>query len=167
MTLEQAIKTALEYESKVKKTYSDAVGAAGNESGKSFYNMMADEEQTHIDYLRERLDEWKSTGEISVTELKTAIPPRERLKEAAKNLRKELKPDNTDSELRLLGKAQEVESETSGFYKQMVDTLDDRGKELFKRFVEIEEGHLAIVEAQIDNIGNTGYWFDVNEFTME
>ncbi len=50
-------------------------------------------------------------------------------------------------------------------YKQMVATLDAEGKSLFERFVEIEEGHLAIVQAEIDMVSGTGYWFDTAEFS--
>ncbi|MFH1760723.1 MAG: ferritin family protein [bacterium] len=167
MSLEEAIKTALEYESKVKKVYIDASEKVGNETGRGFFTMMADEEQAHMDYLRQRLNEWKNNGKIEVRELKSIVPDKETIKKQITGLKEKLKSDNTGSELRLLGRANTVEEETSNFYKQMVNTLDDQGKEMFSRFVEIEEGHLAVVEAQIDAIGNSGYWFDVNEFNME
>jgi hypothetical protein len=49
----------------------------------------------------------------------------------------------------------------------MVNELPDEAKGLFKRFLEIEEGHLALVQAQIDQALGTGYWFDVREFDLE
>jgi rubrerythrin len=70
-------------------------------------------------------------------------------------------------ELQWLRKAHGVERETSDFYQRMVNELPDEAKGLFKRFLEIEEGHLALVQAQIDQALGTGYWFDVREFDLE
>jgi hypothetical protein len=38
---------------------------------------------------------------------------------------------------------------------------------MFARFLEIEAGHIAIVQAELDYISHTGYWFDFKEFDME
>jgi hypothetical protein len=40
------------------------------------------------------------------------------------------------------------------------------GQELFEHFVEIEDGHLAIVQAEIDSLTGTGAWFDVLEVRL-
>ena len=66
----------------------------------------------------------------------------------------------------MLEKALEVEYETSDFYKRMVLELPVEGQELFVRFVEIEEGHKAIVQAEIDSVTGLGYWFDMPEFNL-
>jgi hypothetical protein len=60
-----------------------------------------------------------------------------------------------------------VERETSAFYQEMVGTLDGTGHSLFERFVEIEGGHLALVQAEIDSLSGSGYWFDTAEFSLE
>ena len=57
--------------------------------------------------------------------------------------------------------------ETSGFYKKMVQQLGDEGREFFARFVEIEEGHLAIVEAELNAVQGSGFYFDMPEFDLE
>jgi hypothetical protein len=49
----------------------------------------------------------------------------------------------------------------------MTSQLSDEGQQVFARFVEIEEGHLAIVQAEMDYLSKTGYWFDIKEFDME
>lgn len=67
----------------------------------------------------------------------------------------------------MLNKALDVEIETSSFYKEMVDRLEDEPQKMFKRFLEIEEGHLALVQAEIDSITGTGFWFDFQEFNLE
>ena len=49
----------------------------------------------------------------------------------------------------------------------MVATLDADGKKLFERFVEIEEGHVAIVQAEMDMVTGAGFWFDTAEVSLE
>ena len=75
--------------------------------------------------------------------------------------------DRGVAELQTLKKALDVELETSNFYKKMVKELPAEGQELFARFVEIEEGHLAIVQAELDYASGTGFWFDFMEFNLE
>ena len=70
-------------------------------------------------------------------------------------------------EVQMLNKALAVEIETSNFYKAMVEQLDNEPQNMFKRFLEIEDGHLALVQAEIDHITGTGFWFDFQEFNLE
>ena len=74
MNLEEAIKTSIEYETKVRDVYNEAEQKAENATGKRVFNVLAKEEQHHLDYLKSRLDEWQSTGKVTIEELTTAIP---------------------------------------------------------------------------------------------
>ena len=49
----------------------------------------------------------------------------------------------------------------------MVEELPEGARPLFRRFLEIEDGHLAMVQAEIDTLAGTGFWFDVQEFSLE
>jgi len=66
----------------------------------------------------------------------------------------------------MLRKALKLEQETSKFYARMVAEMGEDGK-LFARFLEIEEGHQSIVQAEIDYLEKSGHFFDFQEFTME
>jgi rubrerythrin len=74
---------------------------------------------------------------------------------------------NPESDLRMLERALDVEKETSGFYQRMVEELAPEHREMFRYFLEIEKGHLAIVEAEIDSVSGMGFWFGVPEFNLE
>jgi rubrerythrin len=169
MKLDDAIKVALEYETGVHKIYLEAMEKVSDESAKRIFKVLCDEEMGHLVYLRERLDEWQKTGKIKVKKLGTSIPARATIDKGLEDLRKTVKPKPTRQilELELLKKALDAEIKTSIFYKEMVRTLDGAGQELFKRFVEIEEGHEAIVQAEINTVGNWGFWFDTPEFRLE
>ena len=167
MTVEEAIKTSIEYETKVRNVYADAVARAEHQDGKRLFQVMADEEQHHVDYLKGKLKQWKDTGKVNAEGLSTLLPSPGTIEEGVSKLKDRVGGKPGRIEIEFLEKAHAVERETSGFYKRMVDELPDDAKELFRRFLEIEEGHLAIVQAQIDLVNGTGYWFDVQEFNLE
>jgi rubrerythrin len=169
MKLDEAIKVALDYEYGVHKVYLDAVQKTDDDTAKRIFKVLCREEGDHLAYLQSRLNEWQKTGKIKVKKLKTSIPAREAIEKGLQDLGKTVKPKPTRQllELELLKKALEAEIKASNFYKEMVRTLDGEGQELFKRFVEIEEGHEAIVQAQINTVGNWGFWFDTPEFRLE
>jgi len=168
MTVEEAIKTAIEYETRVRDVYADAVEQTADPVGKRILGVLANEEQHHLDYLRSRLEQWKTTAEVTTEGLKTAIPSREVIEAGVNKLKSQMAgQDRGVAELQILKKALDVELETSNFYKKMVKELPAEGQELFARFVEIEEGHLAIVQAELDYASGTGFWFDFMEFNLE
>jgi hypothetical protein len=45
--------------------------------------------------------------------------------------------------------------------------VEGPAKEMFQRFLEIEDGHVAMVQAEIDYLSDNGFWFDFTEFNME
>jgi rubrerythrin len=169
MKLDDAIKTALEYEAGVHKIYCQAMDKTTDPAAKRVFGVLCNEEMGHLQYLQERLQEWQKTGKVVVKKLGTSIPARAAIENSLKDLRQTVKPKHTKQihELELLKKALDAEMKASNFYKEMVNKLDGDGQELFKRFVEIEEGHEAIVQAEINTVGNWGFWFDTPEFDLE
>ena len=169
MKLDNAIRMALEYENGVHKAYADASKKAVDPSGKRILEVLAAEEMGHIKYLEERLAEWQAPGKIKVKKLGTSIPTKEVINQSLADLRKTVKPQATRliPELELLKKALVAEVKTSNFYKDMVSKLDGAGQELFRQFVKIEQGHEAIVQAQIDSVSELGVFLDTLEFGLE
>jgi rubrerythrin len=169
MKLDSAIKAALEYETGVHKVYLDAMNETADKKAKRVFKVLCDEEMGHLSYLQDRLDEWQKTGKIKVKHLGTSIPTREAINKGLEDLSKTVEPKPTRQilELELLKKALDAEVKASNFYKEMVSQLDGEGQALFKRFVEIEEGHEAIVQAEINTVSNLGFWFDTPEFRLE
>ena len=167
MTIEEAIKTAIEFETQVRQVYRNAAEGTSDPVGKRIFKVLAEEEQGHLEYLRSRLDEWKKSGTLTAKRLDSAIPSKERISKGISALEARRPGDERRGELQMLSRALDVEVKTNDFYKKMVKELPKEGKQLFAHFVEIEEGHLAIVRAEIDYLSKTGYWFDFKEFDME
>ncbi len=168
MDLKEALTTAIGYETRVRDHYAQGADKILDPRGKKMFQTLAREEQGHLGYLETRLDEWHRTGRVSTPELATALPSAEWLDKA--RARVEKSPAATiavQGELDLLKIALELERQTSGFYRQLVETLAPGERTLFERFLEIEQGHLAVVQAEIDAVAGHGTWFDVMEFRLE
>ena len=170
MTLEQAIQTALDFENRVRVVYQEAVARAVDPTAKRMLEVMVAEEQRHVEYLESRLAEWKQTGKVSAAALGTDIPSAKRIQEGVNQLKDRMQlPENQRREaIDTLKRAIAVEDETSTFYEKMVNELPaGEQQQMFQRFLEIESGHAAIVQAELDSVQGNGFWFDVREFGLE
>jgi len=169
MNLQEAIKIALEYENKVRDHYAQGARAILDPQGRKVFETLAKEEQGHVDFLTFCLDQWKKTGKVNVAELKSILPKgiewidtaRKRLDESP------AKRVAAANEVELLKIALQMEVETSQFYRDLVGKLVAEDQSLFAKFLDIEDGHVAIVQAELDSVQGLGYWFDVQEFALE
>jgi len=167
MTLEEAIKTALKYEKRIRDLYQEAADQAEDLVGKQVFGLLAGDEQNHVNYLEDRLDRWEKTGRLELETLEKALPSADAIRKHMGQLQTRMDREDRKDEKQMLSKALNVEVETSDFYKRMVDELSNEGRELFARFLEIENEHIQIVQAELDYLSHTGYWFNIKEFDME
>lgn len=167
MNIETALKMAIDCETRVRDVYSEAVGKIQDAKGKQVFKVLSDEEQGHLDYLRVHLQKWVETGQLSVDRLETVVPAKERIEEEIGRLKAGLAAMDQTNELQMLNQVLEVETETFRFYTKMLGEVPVEGRALFRRFAEIEEGHVTIVKAEIDFLVRTGYWFDFMEYDMD
>ena len=166
MTLEQAIKTAIDYEIKVRDAYLTSAGKITDQTGRRVFEVLGKEEQGHVDYLQAKLAEWQRTGRAKAGKLETVVPAKRVIEAGVRKLDAHLGARDYGTELEMLRKALALEQETSNFYRKMVTQMKQDG-ELFGRFLEIEEGHQAIVQAEIDYLTRSGTFFDFQEFNLE
>jgi rubrerythrin len=168
MDLKEALTTAIGYETKVRDHYTKGAEKILDPRGKKMFTVLAREEQGHLAYLETRLAEWHKSGTISSPELATELPSSQWIDEAkAKVAQSPAGTIAVQGDIELLKIALELERQTSGFYRQLVDTLTLAERGLFARFLEIEQGHLLLVQAEIDALAGHGTWFDVMEFRLE
>jgi rubrerythrin len=172
MDLEKALATAIEYEEKVHAVYAKAAKEAKDPVAVKVYATMSEEEARHVAYLKSRLAEWKAHGHLAEERLESLVPSYEavtrgvaRLKEKAATLGQRRR--DAEAELAYLQQALAVENETFAFYSRMVAETPPEARRLFERFLEIEKAHGAIVQAQIDAVTGLGFWFDLQEFSLE
>jgi rubrerythrin len=168
MELQEALKIALDYERKVCAHYADGAKSIADPAGKKVFETLAKEEQGHIAYLESRLAEWTKTGRVSVAELASILPTKQWLSDSNNRANSAMNRRIAEKkELELLKIAVQMENETSEFYRKLVSQLSSNDQNLFEKFLEIEEGHVSIVQAELDSVQGLGYWFDVPEFALE
>ncbi len=166
MTIEEAIKTATANEKKICDLYPQPAYKTEDPTATRIFNALGDDEEGHIAYLNDRLGQWQQTGRITAEKLEASIPSREVIDREIDKLKPRLARADQKSEKQMFSKALHLEVETSRFYERMVAEMTDEGRKMFARFVEIENGHIDMVQAELDYISGTGYWFDFKEFDM-
>ena len=167
VTIEQAIKTGIEYELQVRKVYSEAAKKFKDPVARKIFTVLADEEDRHVAYLESRLEEWEKTGKVTAAALETTVPSEDEINAAMSTLNRRMAEQDFGVELEMLKKALVLETDATNFFRKMVGELKNDEQKLFRRFVEIEEGHEAIVRAEIDALTGLGFWFDYPEFKLE
>ena len=166
-TIEDAITNAIDYETRIRDLYREAVDGTQDPKGRRVFQALADDEQRHIDYLEAKRTQWHAEGRIRVESLKSLIPDAKRLMAEVEALKETMDGEDRRDEKRMLSKALQVEVETSAFYRDMVAQMEGDARVMFARFLEIEDGHIAAVQAELDYISHTGFWSDFQEFDME
>ena len=165
MTIEEAIETAIRLEKKVHAAYVTALSRARDTVAKRVFQTLANEEQGHVAYLEKRLAEWRTDGCLALEKLHTILPPIDHLRGRVGELLSlpSKREPAEDPDLDELRQALVVEEETSRFYQRMVHDLPAEAQTLFLRFLDAEDGHSAVVQAEIDFVGRHGRWFDLAE----
>ncbi len=169
MTLTEAIGIALEFERKVRDHYYRFARVVEDAQGRRIFETLATEEQGHVDYLERCLYEWKKTGQVPDVPIRSVLPKGSRwIKDAEKKLlarpgKRVASVDEVDA----LKTALEYEEEADRFYHRFVAELPHEYRPLFQKFLDIEDGHLELVQAQLDAVRGNGFYFDVMEFRLE
>jgi len=170
MDLAKTLKTALGFERKVERMYALAAKKAADPRARRFLATMAREERMHVAYLEARTVELTHEGRVTVPELKTAVPDPGRLAKGAAALKRTMRARRSASgreEVELLERVVRSEESSTAFYREAVAAAGGDARALFRRFLEIEEGHTALAQAELDSVTGLGFWFDVREFDLE
>ena len=132
MTIEEAMKTAIEYEIRIRDLYLEAVAAVDVEAGKRIFETLAKEEQHHVDYLEHKLVQFQKTGAIEHEKLESTIPDQKSIDREADKVKSLASEDFLGVKQSMLSKALKVEIETSDFYERMVNELSAEARPLFE-----------------------------------
>jgi rubrerythrin len=168
VTIEEAIRSALEFETRVRDTYAAAVDKVGPPGARSFFEVMVREEQGHIDYLRYREQEWRKAGILTAEPLPSALASEGWARKASEGMEGDAGGDARTSVVEHLYAALRLEELVSDHYRELVAGVEHPEAEaMFSHFLEIEDGHIAMVQAEIDFQSGTGIYYDMQEFTLD
>lgn len=168
MTVEDALHSALEYEQRVRDVYAAAAQRVGSPDARRFFEVMVREEQGHVDYLEDRRRQWQATGLLSAASPGSALAAEQWGRQAGDPLQGDAGGDARRDVVEHLYAALRLEEVVSDHYRALVDAVDHPdAARLFHRFLEIEDGHTALVQAEIDFQTGTGLFYGVQEFTLD
>lgn len=169
LLLQDAFDIAIEFEQKVRDCYAGGTTIIKDPKGIKVFAALAHEEQSHIDYLESCMLRWAAGGTVTYEPLASSLPTPEWVKTAcAKHLATaDYRRLADQHELDLLKVAVQLEDTAGVFYRGLVERLPVEHRALFEQFLTIEEGHLAIVRAELDAVAGLGFWFDIPEFALE
>lgn len=159
--------TALKYEEKIRDLYLSAIDIVDDERGKTLFKALADDEQSHIDFLNYSLDTLKADGIIEVARLETPIPSQEQILSQVETMKAKIPEKMLGDVKRVLNSALQMEIETSAYYQDAGEKAEGKIKEILEKFVEIENRHVEVVQIELDYASKSGHWFNFMEVSME
>ncbi|MBI9087998.1 MAG: rubrerythrin [Desulfobacterium sp.] len=165
MNSQDIFKHALTYEKKIRDLYRSAVETIDDKRGKAIFKALADDEQSHVDFLEYSLDLLASAKEIDIEKLGSAIPVP--VEDHIKQMKEKIPEQMLGDVKRVLNAALVLEIETSKFYKKACGDSQGRIKEILEKFYEIEQRHVAVVQIELDQATGSGFWFGFMEKDME
>jgi rubrerythrin len=140
------LSTALELENKGFYFYKNAETKTQNETGKKMFSQLAREEEEHIVSLKEMFKN------LYPQQSGTHIP----LFSGTVS--------EYSGEVEALQIAIEMEKQSIQFYSEWAQ---DELQSLFDQLIEFEKTHLDLLQAELDYVQKTGFWFDYYESSQE
>ncbi len=167
MNSEKIFLEALQYEKKIRDLYLSANKIIEDERGKAIFKALADDEQSHVEFLEYSLSTLKAQGQIDLKKLESSIPSKEMFDNRIEKMRKKIPVRILGDVKQALSSALKLEIETSEFYQGACDKTEGAIKEIFEKLLEIERRHEDVVQIELDHASNYGSWFDFMEIDME
>ena len=162
----KALEIAIGTEKQGLKTYLDFAYQTKDESGKNLFIRLASDEFEHMTILekqRESIQEKECW--IAVKIAKSEI---EKLAPGLKSKIQKVKGTEGLDQMSALKTALDMEDNAIRFYREQAEaSTDPKAKEMYHRLVVMEQAHYALIQAEIDYIEKTGFWFDLREFSLE
>jgi rubrerythrin len=77
-------------------------------------------------------------------------------------------PQENFSDIKALEEALEFEKKAVEFYtKQAKDCEEEQARAFYHSLIEIEEGHVQIIQAELDSLMGAGIWLGFQEISLE
>lgn len=162
----EAIKMAMDLEKNGRKFYTEAAEKAETESGKKIFKMLAHEEVLHLATFQKMLDQM---GNISDwRELVKEYPQARQVPVFGEKAPASQVAKARSDEVEALRIAMKNEKEAIAYFDKIAHLAKDEPTQKVFEFVkQQEEYHYDLLQAELDNITNTGFWFDSPEFRMD
>jgi rubrerythrin len=161
----QAMKTAIEMEKSGHRFFTEAAKRVRHDVGRRMFSRLAAEEMTHLQAFEKIFSE--VSGGADFGEALKAVKPAERVP-YFDEARKQFKSMDLSVELDYLRQALDLERKAMRFFEHaMKEAETSEAREIFKRILDEEQLHYDLIQAEIDSLSGSGFWFDVHESYMD
>ena len=157
MKVEEVFEKALQYETRIRDQYTVAAREALAPEAKAFYEALGKDEDSHVAYINHKLKQWQTSRTMDAEGLATVLPDQASVDKAVAKAKASFSAIPEGGHMAALENALRAEEETTAFYRSMVRELPAGAQDVFTRLLQIEEGHTAIVRAELDMVSNTGH----------
>jgi rubrerythrin len=159
--VKEAIKTAIQMEKDGYSFYKKAASQTTSETGKSFFESLANDEQIHLETFQKIFEdkvgktEWDALVNSSKKYTDLPIFPKDLASSEGTN------PDL--DEMDAIRVAMDSEKEAIDYYKIIKDKYTNKDvKEIIVEIIEQEKNHYRLLEQEFDHLDKTGFWFDMD-----
>lgn len=162
----KVLRTADEAEKEALLTYLKFARQTQDLGGKNMFIRLATDEFGHMTLLDNQINNVLSQKGWQAIEIdKSAVEPL-LPKISQKNIQTMGKANAT--ELAALETARSLEERAVDYYSTNAKNAElPEIQATFKRLSEMEQAHYTMIQAEIDNIKKTGFWFDTMEYSVE
>lgn len=162
----KALETALESEKTGLINYLNFAYQTKDETGKNMFLRLAMDEFEHMRLLEQQEHSMQQKECFLPMTIEPSIIEKLAPKLQAKDIR--IRGKQGIDQLAALRTALELEDQAIKFYRAQAETNPDtNAKTMFARLVEMEQAHYELLQAEIDAIEKTGFWFNLREFSLE
>ncbi len=156
-----ALATALEAEKQSLRGYLRLAWETQDGSGKQMFIRLATDEFEHMRLLETWQVDKRPPGAIDPSAIEHLVP---RLSDKSRQIR----GANGQHQLDALDTALELERSAELLYEEHARSAPPGSvRDAFTRLAAMEAAHYALIQAEIDNIRQDGFWFGLPEFTLE
>jgi rubrerythrin len=156
-----SLATALEAEKQSLRAYLRLAWDTHDASGKQMFIRLATDEFEHMRLL----ETWQAGQQPPATLEPSAI---ERLVPHLSDKSLQIRGTSGQHQLSALNAALDLETSARTFYEeQSRKAQGEPARATFSRLAEMEAAHYALIQAEVDNIREDGFWFGLREFTLE
>lgn len=159
-----ALELGIERERGANKFYRNAAKATRDRNGKNMFDWLAKEELRHLAKLRQQLksvfdnNKWLEWERVTAPMSKEEFPS---ISEATGTITVDV------SEMEALRQGIKSEQDAIAFYKDAeASTPDLKGKNMFRALGKEEEGHLSLLEEELNWITQSRKYFTLHRFEL-
>ena len=162
----KALRAAIEIEDNGLLTFLKFARQTKDATGKNMFIRLAMDEHEHRLLIEKQLNNLLEGKPLINIEI-----PKSEIEEIAPKIREKQQRTRGESgllEIDALNTALDLERKAAKFFRDQAKLISDsEAKALFIRLAEWEDAHFDIIQAELDSIQGTGFWFGIPEFQMD